>query len=173
VNPAPHRSGEPTQVGFALLVPTDSRSEVDDATSPAVRARVEAAGHRFVEGVRTANDEAAIRREAARLLEVDGVDVLVVSGGTGFSPRDVTVDALCGLAEREAPGFGEAFRRLSFDQPGGPGAMALLSRAFAASVGRKCLFVLPGSPSGVALALDQLILPTVAHWLGQLRRGDA
>jgi molybdenum cofactor biosynthesis protein B len=158
-------------VGFALLVPTDSRSEADDATSPAVRARVEAAGHRFVRGVRTANEAAVIREEASRLLALDGVDALLVSGGTGFSSRDVTIEALRPLAEREAPGFGELFRRLSFDEPGGPGAMAILSRAFAANVGRKCLFVLPGAPAAVDLALERLILPTASHWVGQLRRG--
>jgi molybdenum cofactor biosynthesis protein B len=149
-------------------VTTDSRTDADDATTPLVSSQVVASGHRLVETRRVANDVARLRAVAEELLSHDRVDVLVASGGTGFSPRDVSVEALRPLIDREAPGFGEIFRRLSFDDIG---AAALLSRAFAGSVGVRCLFVLPGNPAAVELALRQLILPTTAHWIGQLRKG--
>lgn len=167
---APHRGEGPVSLGFALLVTTDSRTDADDATTPLVSSQVVASGHRLVETRRMANDVARLRAAAEELLSHDRVDVLVASGGTGFSPRDVSVEALRPLIDREAPGFGEIFRRLSFDEIG---AAALLSRAFAGSVGVRCLFALPGNPAAVELALRHLILPTAAHWIGQLRKGAA
>ena len=169
MTPLPHRGGEPSRLGFSLLVPTDSRSEGDDVTTPLVESLLVSLGHGLVEARRVVNDAARIRAAAQELLSRDDVDALVVSGGTGFSPRDVSVEALRSLVDREAPGFGEIFRRLSFDDIG---AAACLSRAFAGAVGRRVLFVLPGSPAAVELALRRLIFPVAAHWIGQLRKEE-
>ena len=96
-----------------------------------------------------------------------GVDVVVTTGGTGFSPRDVTLEAVGPMLERPVEGFGELFRMLSYSQVG---AAAMLSRAAAGLVGTRAVFLLPGSPKAVVLAMEALILPEAAHLLGQARR---
>jgi molybdenum cofactor biosynthesis protein B len=161
-----HRAGEPRKLSFALLVTTDTRSESDDRTTPRVRTLVETAGHTLRECVRAPNDAERIVEQAQAWFARPNLDVVVVSGGTGFSTRDVSVDALRPLLTRDTPGFGELFRQLSFAEIG---AAAMLSRAFAGAVGRHLMFVLPGSPQAVELAFVRLILPEAAHWLGQLR----
>jgi molybdopterin adenylyltransferase len=95
------------------------------------------------------------------------VDVILVTGGTGISRRDGTIEALEGLYEKSLPGFGELFRALSFAEIG-PAAM--LSRANAGTVGRVVIFTLPGSPAGVRLGLERLILPELPHLVAQLQR---
>jgi molybdenum cofactor biosynthesis protein B len=125
------------------------------------------AGHRLVDSTLVRDDVAAIRDAARRLLAAPGVDVLVTTGGTGFSPRDITLDALSPLFDQRIDGFGELFRMLSFQQVG---AAAMLSRAAAGLTGTRALFLLPGSPKAVKLAMEALILPEAAHLLGQARR---
>ena len=83
-----------------------------------------------------------------------------LTGGTGFSPRDVTVEAVRPLFEREIEGFGELFRMLSWEQVG---AAAMLSRAAAGVARGKILVSLPGSPDAVGLAMDRLLVPELGH----------
>jgi len=128
---------------------------------------VTAAGHRVVGTDLVADDVAAIRTAVWRLLAEPGLDVVVLTGGTGFSPRDLTVEAVAPLFDRAVEGFGELFRMLSYQQVG---AAAMLSRAAAGLVRDRAVFLLPGSPKAVALALEALILPEAAHLLAQARR---
>lgn len=79
-----------------------------------------------------------------------------------MSPRDVTIESIEPLVEKEIPGFGELFRRISYDTIGSP---AMLSRAFAGSVKGKVAFCLPGSPNAVQTAMEKLILPELGHLL--------
>lgn len=100
--------------------------------------------------------------EAAKV----GVDILVLIGGTGVSPTDVTVEALKPLMDREIPGFGELFRKISFEEIG---SGAMLSRAFACIAEGMIVFALPGSPHAVALALEKLIIPEAKHLILHLK----
>ena len=127
-----------------------------------------AAGHRLVERRIVPDDIVEIRAAAGEILRRQEVDVLVLSGGTGFSPRDLTLEAATPLFDRRIEGFGELFRMLSFAEVG---AAAMLSRAAAGVIGTRAVFVLPGSPKAVALAMQRLILPEAGHLLGQTRRG--
>jgi len=95
-----------------------------------------------------------------------GVDILIFIGGTGISPTDVTFEALKPMIEREIPGFGELFRRLSFEEVG---SGAMLSRAFACIAEGILIFALPGSPHAVVLALEKLILPEARHLILHLK----
>ncbi|MEM2739855.1 MAG: molybdenum cofactor biosynthesis protein B [Candidatus Bathyarchaeia archaeon] len=95
-----------------------------------------------------------------------GVDILVFIGGTGVSPTDVTVEALKPMMEREVPGFGELFRKVSFDEIG---SGAMLSRAFSCVAEGMLIFALPGSPHAVALALEKLIIPEAKHLILHVR----
>ncbi len=166
-----HRRAAPAVLGFATLTVSDTRSEGDDASGNAIRSLAVAAGHRMVDSTLVRDDVGEIRAAARHLLGLPGVDALVATGGTGFSPRDVTLEAMGPLLERPVEGFGELFRMLSYQQVG---AAAMLSRAAAGLAGRggatRAVFLLPGSPKAVTLAMEALILPEAAHLLGQARR---
>lgn len=162
-----HRQYSPTRLGFALITVSDSRTPETDTSGRTMRERIEAAGHTVASARIVPDDIPAVREALLAALGADGVDVVAVSGGTGFSPRDVTIEAATPLFERPIEGFGELFRMLSFADVG-PAAM--LSRATAGMARGRAIFLLPGSPKAAALALDRLILPEAGHLLGQARR---
>lgn len=95
------------------------------------------------------------------------INTIILTGGTGFTKRDVTFDAVSHVIEKEMTGFGELFRQLSFDEIG---PKAMFSRAIAGSVGETAIYALPGSSNAVTLGMTKLILPTVQHFLGELKR---
>jgi molybdopterin adenylyltransferase len=162
-----HRRRAPASLGFAVLTVSDSRTAATDSGGDAAAERIAAAGHR-VEARRLVRDEEeAVRQAVEELLAAPGVDVLVLTGGTGVAPRDVTVEAVSPLFEKPLPGFGELFRMLSHRQVG---SAAMLSRAAAGVAAGRAVFLLPGSPKGVVLALDELILPEAGHLVSQARR---
>lgn len=170
--PEEHRDKAPRQVGetlgYALVTASDSRTPEDDESGRRMAERVEAAGERVVERLIVRDEAAPLRSAVQALLADPSVDVVVVSGGTGVSPRDVTVEAVAPLFDRALPGFGEIFRTLSYQQIG---AAAMLSRATAGVAEGRAVFLLPGSPKAVTLAMDELILPEAAHLVAQARRG--
>lgn len=100
------------------------------------------------------DDVDAIRITLEKLLERGSLDVIIFIGGTGFSKRDVTIEAVRPLFEKEAEGFGELFRWLSFR---GIGAAAILSRATMGVARGKAVICLPGSPNAVKLALENFL----------------
>jgi molybdopterin adenylyltransferase len=162
-----HRRAAPGVLGFGLITVSDTRSPEDDVGGRTLSGMAHVAGHR-VEGQEVVPDDvAAIRAAVRRMLALPGVDVVVLTGGTGFSPRDVTIDAVRPLLDQTVDGFGELFRALSYQQVG---AAAMLSRAAAGLAGDKAVFLLPGSPKAVSLAMEKLILPETAHLLSQARR---
>jgi molybdenum cofactor biosynthesis protein B len=89
---------------------------------------------------------------------------VIFTGGTGVAPRDVTPDTVAPLLDRVIPGFGELFRLLSYQEIG---SAALLSRALAGLASGRVVFVLPGSRGAVALAMERLLLPELAHLAGE------
>ena len=150
-----------------MLTVSDTRRGADDVGGARVQALLERAGHAVV-ARDWARDEAAVIRRAARALLADpAVDLLVVTGGTGVAPRDVTPEALEPLYQRALPGFGEAFRRWSWDQVG---AAAWLSRASAGLVSGRLVVLLPGSPRAAELAIRHVLLPELAHVLRLIGR---
>ena len=162
-----HRSTAPTTLGFGVITVSDTRRPEDDASGSSLAALAQVAGHRVEGPVLVPDDVAAIRGAVRRMLAVRWVDVVVLTGGTGFSPRDVTLDAVVPLFDKPVEGFGELFRMLSWQQVG---AAAMLSRAAAGLIGDRAVFLLPGSPKAVSLAMEKLILPEAGHLLGQARR---
>lgn len=95
------------------------------------------------------------------------VQVIITSGGTGISSRDVTVDTISNLLEKELPGFGELFRRYSFAEIG---EAAMFTRATAGVIQRKLVFCLPGSKGAMKTALKKIILPSIGHILWEVNR---
>jgi molybdenum cofactor biosynthesis protein B len=167
--PTAHRAYAPSSLGCAVLTVSDSRTVADDTSGKLIRELLEAQGHRTVVQAIVPDDTDVIRVEVLRALADGAVDAVIATGGTGVSPRDVTPEAVTPLFEKELAGFGELFRMLSFQEIG---PAAVLSRAVAGTAAGKVVYVLPGSSGAVRLALERLILPEVAHVVGQLRRAD-
>jgi molybdopterin adenylyltransferase len=162
-----HRRQGPGRLGFGILTVSSSRTLADDASGDVAERAIVAAGHRLVERLVVPDDTAAIQGAVRALLAHHEIDAVVLDGGTGVSPGDLTPEAVRPLLDREIEGFGELFRMLSYRQIG---AAAMLSRALAGVVRDKAVFALPGSPKAVQLGLEELVLPEVAHLLGQARR---
>ena len=149
----------------ALVTASDSRTPETNEGGRVLRRLIEEAGFTVASEVLLAEEPTALRDAVVRLA-VDS-EAVIVTGGTGIGPRDRTPEAVGGVFERRLPGFGELFRMLSFQEIG-PAAM--LSRADAGVVGRALVFLLPGSPAAVELAVRRLIAPELTHAVGQLRR---
>ncbi len=165
---AAQRGGAAARLKAAIVTASDTRVRANDASGDVLAAGLAAAGIEVVDR-RIAVDELAALTRAIRAGLAAGADVVLVTGGTGVSPRDVTPEVFAVLGVRPLPGFGELFRGLSFTEIG-PAAM--LSRATAGTLGRAVLFALPGSPGACRLALQRLILPELPHLVAQLgRRG--
>jgi len=162
-----HKALAPISVACFVLTVSDTRTEANDTGGQAVRELLERAGH-SVSGHTIVKDEpsqvtAIVRRQLAD----PGTQVIITTGGTGISARDTTYEAVTGLLEKQLDGFGELFRMLSFHQIG---SAAMMSRATAGTVGGKAIFVLPGSPAAVRLAMEKLIVPELGHIVQQLTK---
>jgi molybdopterin adenylyltransferase len=161
-----HRSDAPTHVSCFVLTCSDSRAQADDVSGRALREGLEAAGHLVVGQAVVRDEPDAIRAAVERGLE-GGARAVLITGGTGITRRDQTVEAIRPLLDKEIPGFGELFRMLSFQEIG---SAAWLSRALAGTVRGALVFVLPGSPNAVRLALERLVLPELGHAVRELSR---
>ncbi|MGD0712555.1 MAG: MogA/MoaB family molybdenum cofactor biosynthesis protein [Bacteroidales bacterium] len=118
------------------------------------------AGHNVLFKKIVADDKAMISDAVKQALNMLDLDVAIFSGGTGITPTDVTIETVSPFFEKTLPGFGEFFRRLSFDRVG---SAAVLSRAVAGVAKGKALFCIPGSPDAVRVAVEMLILPEAPH----------
>ena len=156
-----HHAKDVRRICFAVLTVSDTRTEQDDVGGRRIREMVEAAGHDIGE-YRIVPDERAQIRWALHTTRRE-VEVVVLTGGTGIAPRDVTYEVVRNQLDKEITGFGELFRMLSFQQVG---AAAMLSRAVAGIARGRLVFALPGSVKGVELAMERLILPQVGHMVG-------
>ena len=162
-----HKARAPTSVACFVLTVSDTRTEANDTGGQAIRELLERAGH-SISGHAIVKDEAAQVAGAVRERLADSTtQVIITTGGTGISARDTTFEAITGLFDKRLDGFGELFRMISYNEIG---SAAMMSRATAGTVGRKAIFVLPGSPAAVRLAMEKLIVPELGHIIQQLRK---
>ena len=151
----------------AVLTISDTRTLDTDSGGAALVSLLEDHGHTIVMRGLVKDDPSAVQRWVQAQRSRDDVDAILTTGGTGVARRDNTHEAIMTMLDKPIPGFGELFRMLSFDDIG-PAAM--MSRATAGTVGRNAVFVLPGSPDAVRLAMTRLILPELGHVVQQLNR---
>jgi molybdenum cofactor biosynthesis protein B len=142
-------------VGIAVLTISDSRSAANDLSGDTLAARIAAAGHILVERALVVDDIRAIRECLAAWVADPRIAVILTTGGTGVTARDVTPEAVRGLAEKEIPGFGELFRWLSFAKIG---TSTIQSRALAVIAAGTYIFALPGSPGACRDAWDDILV---------------
>jgi molybdopterin adenylyltransferase len=159
-----HRRQAPASVATAVITVSDTRTPASDSGGRRVAELLQQAGHPVAVREIVADEVEAIAAAARRALARDDVRALVLTGGTGIAPRDVTPEAVEPLLDRVVPGFGELFRWLSYQDVG---SAALLSRALAGISGGKPVFVLPGSRGAVGLAMEKLVLPELGHLVAE------
>lgn len=162
-----HKSYAPASVRCFVLTVSDTRTEATDTGGQAIRELLESAGHLVNGHTIVRDDPEAVAGTVTRALSDKQTQVIVTTGGTGITSRDGTFEAIDRLLEKRLTGFGELFRMLSFEQIG-PAAM--LSRATAGTAQGKAIFVLPGSPDAVRLAMTRLIIPELGHVVQQVTR---
>ncbi len=159
-----HREAAPRSLAVAVVTVSDTRTLATDTGGASIADALEGAGHSVARRTIVPDEIEAIRAAVTESLDDDGVVAVIVTGGTGVAPRDVTPEAIAPLLDREVPGFGELFRMLSFEEIG-PAAM--LSRAFAGLRGEKVVIALPGSRGAIRLAMERLVLPEIGHLVGE------
>jgi len=170
--PAKHKKGAPKEVSFAIVVVSDSRYEesksgkrTSDKSTPAMVQLLTEAGHRIESVEYVPDSKEHILKIVDKLLNAP-VSVIITTGGTGLSPRDITVESIEPLLKKKIPGFGELLRQISFKEIG---AATMLTRAVAGIVDETVVFCLPGSPNATRIALTQLIIPEVSHIIKHLK----
>ena len=162
-----HKATAPKAVRCYLLTVSDTRTEATDTGGQAIRELLELSGHAVSGHAIVRDDPDAVTRAVSGWLSDGATQVIITTGGTGITSRDGTFEAIDRLLEKRLTGFGELFRMLSYEQIG---AAAMMSRATAGRAQGKAIFVLPGSPDAVRLAMTKLILPELGHVVQQLRK---
>jgi molybdenum cofactor biosynthesis protein B len=162
-----HKALAPISVPCFVLTVSDTRTDANDTGGQAVRELLERAGHSISGHAIVKDEPSQVTAIVRRQLADQATQVIITTGGTGISARDTTYEAVTGLLEKQLDGFGELFRMISFHQIG---SAAMMSRATAGTVGRKAIFVLPGSPAAVRLAMEKLIVPELGHVVQQLSK---
>ncbi|TFF88643.1 MAG: molybdenum cofactor biosynthesis protein MoaB [Promethearchaeota archaeon] len=158
---------------YSIVIISDSRyqqvqkaEEVDDLTIPKVKSILNK-NKQHIQSIDIIPDDIMfIEKKICQIIKEYNPDIIITSGGTGIGKRDVTIETMSNLFEKELPGFGELFRRLSFDQVGVP---TILSRAMAGIFKNTLIFNLPGNPNAVELALNKIIIPIAPHSISMLR----
>ena len=139
---------------IAVLTVSDTRTAADDRSGDALAERIAGAGHELAARALVRDDAAAIAARLRAWVADPGVEVVITTGGTGVTGRDVTPEALALVAEKRIAGFGELFRMLSYAKIG---TSCLQSRADAGVAGGTYLFCLPGSPGACRDGWDDIL----------------
>jgi molybdenum cofactor biosynthesis protein B len=159
---------EHPRVRIAVVTVSDTRTAANDEGGARLRERLAAAGFEVTFTAIVSDDAGALRALIGRVCDERLADAIVTTGGTGIAPRDQTYEAVSGLLEKRLDGFGEAFRRLSWDEMG---PRSVLSRALAGTYRGRVVAALPGSPKAIALAVDRILAPILPHAVA-LARGE-
>lgn len=152
----------------AVLTVSDTRDKETDKGGKTVIKYIEDANH-VVQAYTIVKDEyESIHAQVKAWGHDNAIDVIITTGGTGIAKRDVTLEAVKDLYEKEVPGFGEIFRYLSYSED--IGTKALASRAEAGVINEALCFSVPGSVGAVKLAMEKLILPEMAHLVYEINK---
>jgi molybdenum cofactor biosynthesis protein B len=159
-----HKRQAPPSVRCFILTVSDTRTDATDTSGHAIRDLLSHAGHMVVGRAIVHDDAALVMMTIERQLATGDIQVVISTGGTGITSRDNTFEAVDALLEKRLDGFGELFRKLSYDQIG---AAAMLTRAVAGLAAGRVVIALPGSEAAVRLAMERLILPELGHLVQQ------
>lgn len=155
-------------LGIAILTVSDTRTIETDKGGNTVEHFVLAANHSVKDRAIVIDDYNSIRNILIPWCNDESIDVIITTGGTGIAARDVTIEAVKSLFEKQIPGFGEIFRYLSYTED--IGTKAIASRAEAGVNTNTLIFSIPGSVGAVTLAMSQLIIPEMPHLVREITK---
>ena len=143
------------KVNIALLTVTDTRTLKTDKSGNILLKKIKKAGHNLVEREICKDSKKDIKKILKIWLKIKKIDVIITTGGTGLTGRDITPEAIDEIADKKIPGFGEIFRYISLSTVG---TSSIQSRACAVLANGKYVFALPGSSGGVTDAWDKILV---------------
>lgn len=158
---------KPLTVTGAVITVSSTRTSETDASGKALIDLLSAADIEVTHYSIITDDRERIRSEVS--MAISRANCVIVTGGTGLTPDDVTIEAVAPLLEKTIDGFGELFRLKSYDEIG---TAAILSRAIAGVVGGRVVFCTPGSVKAVTLAAREIIIPEIRHILTHASAGQ-
>jgi len=163
-----HKMAAPKAVNCKIITVSDTRDKETDKSGRLMMELLEQQGHQIIDYVIVKDERDSIASEILSGCSRDDIDVILTNGGTGIAKRDVTIETVRNLLDKEIVGFGELFRMLSYQED--IGSAAILSRAIAGVVKNKAVFSTPGSSGAVKLAMNQLILPEIGHVVREIKK---
>jgi len=163
-----HKKEAPKKVNCKVITVSDTRTKETDKSGSLIMKMLEENSH-SIHDYEIVTDDYEVIEEAIQkgCLEKE-IDVVLINGGTGIARRDVTVEVVQGLLEKELTGFGEIFRMLSYLED--IGSAAILSRSIAGVAHGTAIFSMPGSSGAVKLAMEKLIIPEITHVVREIRK---
>jgi molybdenum cofactor biosynthesis protein B len=162
-----HRAAAGGSLNLAVVTVSDTRTIETDSSGALIVALAEEAGHRIVERAILPDEPARLSHLLQTLQARGDLHAVLVTGGTGISPRDQTYETVSALLTKPMPGYGELFRMLSFAEIG---PACVLSRAIGGLMDRMVILVMPGSRAAVELAMRRIILPELPHMVREARK---
>ncbi|KAB1193773.1 molybdenum cofactor biosynthesis protein MoaB [Haloferax sp. MBLA0076] len=162
-----HHEHDVEEIRFAVITVSSTRSVESDPAGDAIEEILHDAGHSLAVRRVVDDDYDEIQTAVARMADRGDVDATITTGGTGVTPDDQTVEAVEKLFEKTLPGFGELFRRLSYDEIG---TRVVGTRATAGIVDGQPAFCLPGSENAARLGTSEIIVAEAPHLTGLARR---
>jgi molybdenum cofactor biosynthesis protein B len=155
-------------VNCMIITVSDTRTKENDKSGNLMEQLLEEAGHEIIQR-EIVKDELELIQEVITAGSNRGdIDVILTNGGTGIAYRDVTIEAVESMLDKEIQGFGELFRMLSYKED--IGSAAIMSRAIAGICNHTAIFSTPGSSGAVRLAMNKLILPELSHIVHEIKK---
>jgi molybdenum cofactor biosynthesis protein B len=161
-----HKRNTPANIKIAVISVSTTRTIAEDESGAWIKKQAKKEGHEVVIHQTVTDDIEAIRELTRHVTLKISPDAVIMSGGTGISPKDVTIEAVRPLFEKELTAFGPLFAQLSFEQID---SAAILSRATAGIIGQTLIFCMPGSIKACKLACNSLIFPELGHLLKHIK----
>jgi molybdenum cofactor biosynthesis protein B len=162
-----HKHLSPRSVNCSVIIVSDSRTEADDESGKFIIQALKDNGHRVLSYCILKNNAESICHKVTELLSQASLQVIITSGGTGISRRDITADTISPYFDKKIDGFGELFRYLTYQEIK---TGSIMSRATAGVASGKVIICLPGSVGAVSLAMNKIILPEIGHLVREATR---
>jgi len=159
---------DPVNARCIIITISDTRTIETDKSGKLIKELLHREEHNCIDHVIVKDEKLAISKQIDYAVSNKETDIILMTGGTGISNRDITIEVVEEKITKHLPGFGEVFRMLSYTED--IGSRAIMSRATAGRIGDKFIFAMPGSSGAVKLAMTKLILPEISHLLFELQK---
>lgn len=163
-----HKKEAPDQVTCKVITVSDSRTKETDKSGRLIQEYLVEKQHKVAAYEVVSDEQLEVRKAIEAGLDDPEIDAVLLNGGTGIADRDITIETVQSLLDKEIVGFGEIFRMLSYTED--IGSAAIMSRAVAGVGRHTAIFALPGSSGAVKLAMTKLIQPELAHVVREIRK---